>query len=283
MDELLRTLGTADPALVFVALPDVDRTSHLFGPDSPQAHRALAAADGQVARFVAFLRERGSWDRTVLMITADHGFTSVEPNVAEEAAPYPVILFGRELQREHLTGVTAVSDGLIETLALPGDAPTALVGDTASMLARVRALALAQPEIAEAWYRIPNPADGGDATTLATVHPDWRMDNPRLGEIVLVAKPHHQFVDPFSTRLASFVGMHGGPDTARIPVILTGGWPRLRTREVTEADGVAPAANPDLGVTAAWLLGVRAPRLIHGAPVPLLLAGRVLREAFTDD
>jgi hypothetical protein len=40
------------------------------------------------------------------------------------------------------------------------------------------------------------------------------------------------------------------------------------------------AENPDIGITAAWLLGVRKPRMSSGKVVPEHLAGRVLREAF---
>jgi hypothetical protein len=51
--------------------------------------------------------------------------------------------------------------------------------------------------------------------------------------------------------------------------------------QIASVEGPTPqAANPDLGATAAWLLGVRMPRTIDGKPVPNELAGRVLREAF---
>jgi hypothetical protein len=58
---------------------------------------------------------------------------------------------------------------------------------------------------------------------------------------------------------------------------LTGGYEKLR-RVVVEAE--PQAANPDLGVTAAWLLGIRPPRHLNGDAVPPKLRGRILNEAF---
>jgi hypothetical protein len=52
---------------------------------------------------------------------------------------------------------------------------------------------------------------------------------------------------------------------------------------VIAADTAAAAAtNPDIGATVLWLLGLRPTRMTSGAPVPDALAGRVLREAFTE-
>jgi phosphonoacetate hydrolase len=39
MDEMLRTIGAEDPAFAFVALGDLDRRAHAFGPDSPGSAR----------------------------------------------------------------------------------------------------------------------------------------------------------------------------------------------------------------------------------------------------
>jgi hypothetical protein len=279
MDETLRTIAALDPDLLLVALPDVDRTAHLFGPDSQAARKALLEADRQIERLVAALRAQGAWERTVLMITADHGFVPVHPDPAA-GRPHPMIVFGRELARAGLNEARVVGGGPLETIVLPGPAPRETSAADGARLAEIRALALAQPEIDEAWYRLPNPADGGDAHLLERAHPDWRMGHPRAGELLLLARPGHYFADPFSPSTTPIRGNHGGPDTARIPILLTGGHPWLRAHVVAPGGPVAQAENPDLGVTAAWLLGVRAPRTLEGKPVPRALAGRVLAEAF---
>jgi arylsulfatase A-like enzyme len=276
MTEALQVIVERDPDLLFVALPDVDRTAHLFGPTSDQARRAVLEADRQIARLVDLTQRRGLWDHLVLMVTADHGMQSVEPDTSQ---PYPMVLFGRELMRAGLTGVRPIASGGIEFIGLSGKAPTVLDHEQAERLRAVRALALAQPEIAEAWYRLPNPADGGDAYTLSHVHPDWRLAHPRAGELVLVALPHCFFADPYTPHLGGLAGDHGGPAQREITILVTGGDPRLR-RAPPEPTDDRPAANPDLGQTAAWLLGVRPPRYENGRPVSDELRGRVLREAF---
>jgi hypothetical protein len=279
MDETLRVLTERSPDLLFVALPDVDRTAHVFGPESNEARRAVLEADRQVGRLVSFARRQGTWDHLVLMVTADHGMESVTPDAAR---PNPILLFGRELVRAGFTDVHPVSSGGVELVALDGEAPTVLSGAAAERLRAVRALALEQPEVSEAWYRLPNPVDGGDAFTLERAHPDWRLVHPRVGELVLVAAPHCFFGDPFSPRRVGLAGDHGGPAQRAISILLTGGDRRLRASPLPPAEiSVAMGAtNPDLGATAAWLLGVRQPRYTNGRPVGEGLRGRVLREAF---
>jgi len=276
MNEALRVVTERDPDLLFVALPDVDRTAHVFGPASNQARRAVLEADRQLGRLVDLTRRLGIWDHLVLMVTADHGMQSVEPDASRR---YPIVLFGRELARAGLTDVWPLTSGGIEYVALAGKAPATLDHGQAERLRAVRALALAQPEIAEAWYRLPNPADGGDANTLARVHPDWRLAHPLAGELVLVAAPNCFFADPFSPHLGGLAGEHGGPGQRAIAILVTGGDPRLRPAASGDTTG-RTAANPDLGQTAAWLLGVRQPRFVNGGAVEEHLRGRVLREAF---
>src|SRR5262249_42365515 len=48
MDETLRVLTEHEPDLLFVGLPDVDRTAHVFGPASNEARRAVLEADRQL-------------------------------------------------------------------------------------------------------------------------------------------------------------------------------------------------------------------------------------------
>jgi hypothetical protein len=216
------------------------------------------------------------------MITADHGMANIAPS-PDAGRAYPLLFFGRDLARAGIGDVMMLSAGTLETIALPGDAPSSLDAKSGELLARIRALALAQPEIAEAWYRLSNPADGGDRYTVGSAHPDWHADHPRMGELLLVARPGYAFADPFTAHAAGMSGMHGGPDTMHIPIIVTGGYPRLRGR-VVDLDGPIPqASNPDIGATAAYLLGVRLPRLLSGRAIPAPLVGRVLREAFRDD
>jgi arylsulfatase A-like enzyme len=279
MDEAIRTIAVDDPDLLFVALPDVDRTEHVFGLDSAEARRTLLRADEEIRRLVATAKAQGTWDDTVLFITADHGMQSVAPDRNAER-PYPVIFFGRELHRGGFDDLIALSRGGIESIFLPGQAPTALDSEVADRLAAARRLALAQPEVAEAWYRLPNPRDGGDMTTLAHAHPDWRLETAQVGDLILVARPHYHFDDPFEPAVSALLADHGGPGQQDVPIIISGGDSHIRTQIVAADSSVPPATNPDIGATVLWLLGLRPTRMITGAPVPEALAGRVLREAF---
>ena len=281
MDEAIRTVALNDPDLLFVALPDVDRTEHAFGPDSAEARRAILRVDEEIRRLVGAVKAQGTWGDTVLFVTADHGMQSVVPD-RTAGQPYPLILFGRELLRNGFDDLIVLSRGGIESVFLPGTPPARFDTPAGERLAAVRRLALAQPEIAEAWYRVPNPSDGGDVTTLARAHPDWRLDHPQAGDLVLVARRHCHFGDPFEPATAGLLGNHGGPEQEAIPLVISGGDPRIRAQTIAVDPSGVPATNADIGATVLWLLHLRPTRMITGAPVPEALAGRVLREAFSD-
>lgn len=274
MDEVLWTISQKDPQLLFVNLPDVDRLSHLFGPDSHEARKGILEADRQLKRLVTFLQAKSLWQEVVLILTADHGFSSVTP---KEETSYPLFSFGRELARAGIKEVTAVSDGGVEYIYLHGFEPAAptLSKEVGERLRAVRALALKQPEVEEALYRLAQPQDGGEQYCLDTVHPDWRLSHPRAGELILFARPGYYFNDPFIG--AALKGSHGSAHERRIPIVITGGYPKLKSQVVQVGE---QAENPDLGITALWLLGLRKPRYVNGEPVPEALQGRVLSEAF---
>src|SRR3546814_9201589 len=60
----------------------VDSAGHGHGPDSPQAHAALAEVDAAIGRLRAGLVERGLLDHANLMIVSDHGMATVAPGHA---------------------------------------------------------------------------------------------------------------------------------------------------------------------------------------------------------
>ncbi|MGH7898939.1 MAG: alkaline phosphatase family protein, partial [Candidatus Binatia bacterium] len=203
MDEMLRTIAAEDPDFVFVNLGDVDRRSHVVGPRSPEVREAIAEADRQIERLVAFLKERRLWRHVVLMLTSDHGFTPIDRS---HEPRNPVISFGEALTRAGFEEFVAVASGRTEYLYARDSTPRA-----GERLKALRALALHQPGIAEALYRLPQPADGGESHRVDRVHPDWRLGHERAGEIVLVAGPGHVFVDPFNPFALETRGSHGGP------------------------------------------------------------------------
>ncbi len=65
------------PKLSVLWLSDPDFTQHQFGPDSPQAHRALGSSDGNLAALLAALDARHWRDTTDVFVVSDHGFSTV--------------------------------------------------------------------------------------------------------------------------------------------------------------------------------------------------------------
>src|SRR3546814_4330598 len=67
------------PRIVTLYFDMVDSAGHGHGPDSPQAHAALAEVDAAIGRLRAGLVERGLLDHANLMIVSDHGMPTVAP------------------------------------------------------------------------------------------------------------------------------------------------------------------------------------------------------------
>jgi arylsulfatase A-like enzyme len=259
-------MADAAPDLAFIALADVDRNGHGFGPDSPECERAVTEADAAIGRLVDRLRVTERWSNAVLIVTADHGFTALAPSAER---PYPVITFGRDLERAGIKGVRIVADGGVEHVYAEDIAADATsVGRAAPTLARVAALAAATPGVAEVLARLPVPG----IRLLAAAHPDWHLTHERTGELLLVAAPGHQFVDPWDPEDAALLGNHGGPGELGIPLFLTGGYEGL---VAAPADAAAPRLV-DVAPTIATLLGVRVPLRVDGGTVSPDLTGRVL-------
>src|SRR2546426_8677608 len=139
--------------------------------------------------------------------------------------PRPVVSLGPVLREAGIGGVTLVGDGGVEHVYAERVAASATtVGDAGETLARVAALARTTPGVAEVLARLPVVG----VPTLHAAHPGWHLDHPRTGELLLVARPGREFVDPFNPAEASLRGNHGGPEDLAVPLVVTGGWAGLR-------------------------------------------------------
>src|SRR6185436_18233748 len=79
MDITPKLAATEAPDFTFVNLGNVDALQHLSGPNSPAALAAIVDADQQIGRLVAYLKDSGKWQDSVLIVTADHSFQWTGP------------------------------------------------------------------------------------------------------------------------------------------------------------------------------------------------------------
>jgi hypothetical protein len=268
MSALLTLVSEREPDLAVVNLADVDRTAHGFGPESPECTEAVAAADVEIDRLVGALSAAGRWQRSVLLVTADHGFDAVAPTPER---PTPNIAIAPTLAADpdpHVRRVIVVGDGGVAHVYDPR-ARASTLGAAAPTLARVAALARRTAGVVEVLARLSVPG----VPLLAETHPDWRLArHERTGDLLLVAARGHQFVDPWDEGTAGLRGNHGGPGDLAVPLVVAGGFPGLRA---APPEAAAPLAV-DVAPTIAALLGVPRPRRVGGAPLAASDSGRIL-------
>ena len=228
MDALLRVVDDHDPALVFANLGDVDRFGHadLTG-SSVRLLRTLALidTDAQLARFVAHLRWRGLWDRSVVIVLADHSM--------EWSLPLSVVnLTGRLDDDPVLDGRFRVAqNGGADLLYWTGPED-----ERAGAVDRMRSVALATPGV------------------LSVHDPAGLHLGANAGDLVVYCKAGWRFTDP--TVISNPVpGNHGHPATEPIPLVVSGGHPLVRRGAVSSA----PARTMDVAPTIASLFGLSAP------------------------
>ena len=102
-------------------------SKNIFGKDSPYV-KAIGNADLLLGRFVAFLREAGLWEGTVLIVTSDHGQSSAgwHPLFEEESWMTPLVFsgsgiaVGRQLPYFEITDLAPTIAGLLGKSAPTG-------------------------------------------------------------------------------------------------------------------------------------------------------------------
>ena len=82
VDQLLAWLDRPPgerPGFATLYFDEVDTAGHTGGPDSPEVNAALTRTDAAVGRLVAALKAKGLFERTNLVIVADHGMAPIAP------------------------------------------------------------------------------------------------------------------------------------------------------------------------------------------------------------
>ncbi len=263
MPEALTRLPDAD--FMFVNLGDVDRSGHIDATGAtglPVLRTAvLVQTDALVGQFLDALRAAGRWERSVVFIVSDHGFDFSLPTSFVNLQPLLP------------PGVSAIQSGGTDHLYLEdGNDPAG-----PAKLAAARAVALANPGVADAWYREPNPIDPDPAGRLPEA---LHANHENLGDLVVNARLGWRFSDPLPIS-NPIPGNHGHVGTRRNTFMVGGGAPFVRRGQVIEPSNPDPSLlenlpeqseNVDIAPTVLWLLGRSAAQLVQG---------RILDEAFT--
>ena len=227
-DALLAMVDGPDPDLVFVNLGDVDRVGHadLSGTTLRAARTAaLASTDLQVGRFVDHLRATGRWERSVLVVLADH---SMDWSVPTNTASVTSILAARPDLR---ASVRIAQNGGADLLYWTGSA-----GARSEGLAEVRRLTAAHPGV------------------LSVHEPGELRLGPEAGDLVAYCRAGWRFTDPQPVS-NPIPGNHGHPVTEPIPFLISGGHPTVLRGRVSGA----PARTVDVAPTVGALFGLTEP------------------------
>ena len=225
VEALKRTVTDHNPRFTFVNLGDMDRFGHmdLTGYSLRAArNQAVWNSDHKLYQFERFLRDTGRWERSVIMVLADHSMDwSVPENVisAQGALDADPALRGR-------FGIA--QNGGADTFTFLGDP-----AERDAALARLRQVVAGIPGVKSLY----DPADlrlGDRAGDLvATCHPGWRFSDPT----------------PLSNPIP---GNHGHEVTLPIPFFISGGHRMVRHGQVIDR----PVTTRDVAPTVAHLFGL---------------------------
>ena len=267
MDEVIREAREQPADYTFVNLPEVDSVGHGSGTGASY-DAAIGMADDQIRRFVDAQRQLGRWGKnTVLLLVSDHSMESTPEKTSLD-------------QRFRTAGVPSDAYKIVQN----GSASLVYLSNRRDpgrfdLLKRMRAAALGTGNpaseltgngpVSEALYREANPADGGNANTLDTVHPAWSLAGPRAGDLVVTHRAGGAFSDPANP----LPGNHGGPQTRDNFMAVIG--PASMVQQARPPGEARPgfddttqnpqqSENVDVAPTVARLLGIGASRASQG-------------------
>ena len=110
VDEAIDLIVNEKPRLLFLHFDDVDNAGHSFGWGTTETLKRVADADVQIGRLRDALVAEEIWDKTVMMIVADHGGAGEEHKDPNNPAVrrVPLLIVGGQVQSSDL----AVGDDL---------------------------------------------------------------------------------------------------------------------------------------------------------------------------
>ncbi len=259
------------PDILAVSFSTHDYVNHGFGPESMQSHDHFLRLDRVFADLFKFLDQRVGLANTLVVLTADHGFS----NVPEYCAETLKIEAGRIDPQEMLDGLNAHLSGKFgpakftlhwrrPTIYLDYDAIDGNGLDRVEVENAAAAFLAAYPGVFSVFTRTQ--------LTLGQVAPTrfWQMVartwNPELsGDLYVIQKNCWYLVGAPTTAAA----MHGGPwghDT-NVPLIFLG------PKWIRPGKYAQPVEVVDIAATLAHLLNVRPPDGNEGRVLHEIFAG----------
>jgi len=261
----LGSRGATD--LLSVSLSTTDKVGHTYGPDSREMHDHLLRLDGWIGAFLDSLGRIVPRQRTLVVLTSDHGMTSFPE--------YTVTVRHQTAGRMSLAGRTqhaatdlgkhygTTFDLSFDNGILTADVPSMRAhGVNVDSLTRVFvAAAKSLPGVAKVYtpsQLAAAPASDADASR-------WKRNlPPEIGWLIAtVAKPNFVFSDKLT-------GEHGTmqPETVAIPIAFMG--PGVHTGTYARV-----VRSVDIAPTLAVLLGVTPMEALDGKAIPEVFQGGV--------
>jgi predicted AlkP superfamily pyrophosphatase or phosphodiesterase len=248
-------LNDVHPDVTFMWLNDPDGTAHANGIGAELTLKSLSLVDAGIGRIEDTLQARGLLDRTNIIVTSDHGFSTHNRHMQLAAAVEP---FARPMP-----------DGSKDIVIAEGAIYLRSANDPSRVAAIVAALQQ-RPEIGAIFTRPkpgsrPEAAEGVVPGTLSFDVVRW--NHPRAGDILVSANWNGE------KNAFGFAGMttdsgvagHGTSSPFDVHNTLIAAGPDFREHAVSDV----PTANVDIAPTLLHLLGIK--------PGPTM-SGRVIEE-----
>jgi hypothetical protein len=189
------------------------------GTPSVPLETALEHTDQSIGLMVAALHDRGLLDSTLIIITAKHGNSPIDPSALRRIDPAGIT-----------TVVNSVQSGLLALLSAD-TGPLIWLKDQARTQAVVESLKAADPAVTG----IDASAAGGGVlwgTALAALYPDPATDS-RTPDIILLPVPGTVYTPPVPT--ATKIADHGGFGDDDVHVALLVSNPTLPQKTIDDA------------------------------------------------
>ena len=252
------TIGLEEihPDITFIWLNDPDGTAHSSGIGAALSLKSLALVDAGIGRIEDVLRSRGLLERTNLLVTSDHGFST---HVGGFRLPLLVEPFAKPMP-----------DGSMDVVVAEG-AIYLRSGKDPQRVAAIVAALQKRPEVGAIFTRA-GPSGGAEGVVPGTLSFDVaHWNHARAGDILVSANWSHdknQAGFPGTTRDGGTAG-HGSSSPYDIHNTFIAAGPDIREHAVSDI----PTSNVDLAPTLLRLLQVSA---------PASMSGRVIHEALRD-